>query len=291
MAAGREVAEEAIDAVADVAEKVAEESAQVAEVTRRLNASHAGFLVGGIGIGLAVGFAGGYFLQKKVLQLKYEKIADKEIAAMKEHYLRKTVAMEATVEKKEKTLEDVSRDVRYSSEGGDNVPYYKMGSEPDKPLGSPSIDLGDHQNVFAVPDDEEEIVVDPSWDYARENKLRQPDVPYAIHQDEFKQGLEGYEKWTLTYFEGDDVLCNKKDEVIEEQDEFIGLGNLSRFGQGSGDPNIVYVRNEEKKLDIEIVHSDRKYAVEVHGFADDEIRHSSMKRRSPRRSENDEASD
>src|SRR3954469_14558545 len=122
MAAGREVAEEAIDAVADVAEKVAEESAQVAEVTRRLNASHAGFLVGGIGIGLAVGFAGGYFLQKKVLQLKYEKIADKEISSMKEHYLRKTMAMEATVEKK--PIDEVSKDLGYTVEG--NVPYYKM---------------------------------------------------------------------------------------------------------------------------------------------------------------------
>jgi hypothetical protein len=82
----------------------------------------------------------------------------------------------------------------------------------------------------------------------------------------------------------------QKDEVIDEQDELIGLANLSRFGHGSGDPNIVYVRNEEKKLDIEIVHSDRKYAVEVHGFADDEIRHSSMKRRSPRRSDDDNSS-
>jgi hypothetical protein len=278
MAAGREVAEEAIDAVADVAEKVAEESAQVAEVTRRLNASHAGFLVGGIGIGLAVGFAGGYFLQKKVLQLKYEKIADKEIAAMKEHYLRKTVAMEATAEKK--TLNDVSKDLGYATEGDGKVPYYKVGSEPDKAK-------EESRSVFAVPDTPEEVIVDPKWDYAVENRSRDPQVPYTIHRDEFKQGVEGHERWTLTYFEGDDVLCNAKDEVIDEQDEFIGLGNLSRFGDGSGDPNIVYVRNEEKKLDIEIVHSDRKYAVEVHGFADDEIRHSSMKRRSPRRSENE----
>lgn len=279
MAAGKQVAEEAIETVADVAEKVSQESAQVAEVTRRLNATHAGFLVGGLGIGLAAGFAAGYFLQKKVLQLKYEKIADREISSMKEHYDRKSKALNLTAEKK--TLDEVSEELGYATEGEGKVPYYKVGSELDKDEAKPD---QSPQNVFEIP---QEPVVDPTWDYAVENRARRPDVPYTIHKDEYKEGAMGYDKWSLTYFEGDDVLCNEKDEVLEEQDEIIGLGNLSRFGQGSGDPNIVYVRNEEKKLDIEIVHTDRKYAVEVHGFADDEIRHSSMKRRSPRGSDDD----
>jgi hypothetical protein len=285
MAAGREVAEEAIDAVADVAEKVSQESAQVAEVTRRLNATHAGFLVGGLGIGLAAGFAGGYFLQKKVLQLKYEKIADKEIASMREHYERKAKALDLTAEKK--TLDEVSEELKYRTEGEGKVPYYKVGSELDKPRTEIAPDQP-LQNVFETP--QEPLVLDPNWDYAVENRARRPDIPYTIHKDEYDKGQEGYDKVVLTYFEGDDVLCNQKDEVIEEQDEMIGMANLSRFGQGSGDPNIVYVRNEEKKMDIEIVHTDRKYAVEVHGFADDEIRHSSMKRRSPRRSDDDNSS-
>jgi len=94
-------------------------------------------------------------------------------------------------------------------------------------------------------------------------------------------------QFTLTYFEGDDVLCKDDDTVIRDQDATVGLGNLSKFGHGSGDPNIVYVRNEELKVDLEIVHSDGKYAVDVAGFKEDELQHSSMRRRSPRRSEYD----
>lgn len=287
MAAGKKVAEEAIDAVADAAELVSEESAQVAVATRGMSSRNVGFFLGGVGIGVAIGFAGGYFFRKKTLQLKYEKLADGEISAMREHFNSKVVALESTAEKK--PVSEVVQDLGRTPEDEGTVPYYKMGTEPDK-TGPPVVtDFGDPlvqpQNIFERPASAD--VVDPHWDYAAENRTRDPEVPYTIHQDEFKQGREGYEQHTLTYFEGDDTLCNENDHVIEDQDATIGLGNLSRFGQGSGDPNIVYVRNEEMQLDFEIVHSDRKFAVEVHGFADDEIQHSSMKRRSPRRSDND----
>jgi hypothetical protein len=144
-------------------------------------------------------------------------------------------------------------------------------------------------NVFNNGEDPEVEMTD-AWDIEEELKNRSPEVPYVVHRNEHEEGPEGpdeYEKFTLTYFEGDDILCKEDDTVITDPDAVIGLGNLSRFGHGSGDPNIVYVRNDTLKVDLEIVHSDGKYATEVAGFKEDEIQHSSMRRRSPRRSEYD----
>lgn len=274
------------EVVADAAEIVSEESAQVAEAARALSSRDTGFLFGGVGIGFALGFAGGYLLLKKKLELKYESLADEEIAGMKEHYNAKVRALDSEKEKldrlrtvdtaKEKTtLDGVVDDLEYRSEGNDgHVPYHQVGSEPDKPV----------TNVFNQPEPDVEM---PDWDYSEEVKSRSEDSPYVIHKDEYTEGKEGYEQHTLTYFEGDDVLGDERDRVIEDQDETIGVANLSKFGHGSGDPNIVYIRNEEMKVDIEVVHSDGKFATEVHGFQDDELQHSSMRRRSPRRSDYD----
>jgi hypothetical protein len=256
----------AVEAVADAAEAVSEESAQVAEVARALTSRELSFLFGGTGLGLAAGFTAGYFFLRKKLELKYEELADQEIANMKQHYQAKATALEEREEKK--SLLEVIEEEGYRPTG-EPIAYHAVGSEPEK------------TNVFDMPQPE---VVEEVNVYEME---RDPDVPYIIHKEEYNSTPEGYERHTLTYFEGDDVLSDERDKVMEDQDEVIGLGNLSKFGIGSGDPNIVYIRNEKLKVDIELVHSDGRYATEVHGFQPDELQHSSMRRRSPRRSDYD----
>lgn len=282
--------EKAIDVAADAAEDVAEESAQVAEATRALSPRDVGLVFGGLGVGVAIGVAGGYFVLKTRLKTKYEQISDEEIAGMKEHYDRKLKALDNKEEKQ--TLDTVVKDLEYvtdGKDGGGRIPYHLVGSEPDK-VGAEGEDEA-VRNVFVEnSNDDPEVKMSDGWNYTLELAGRSPGVPYVIHRDEYNEEskeTEGYEQYTLTYFEGDDVLCREDDTIITDQDTTVGLGNLSKFGHGSGDPNIVYIRNEELKVNLEIVHSDGKYATEVAGFPEDELQHSSMRRRSPRRSEYD----
>lgn len=267
MATGAEVAETAIDKAADVAEIVSEESSHIAEATRGVNPRDVGLLFGGLGIGLVGGFIIGGLVMNKKMSLKYEAIADEEISLMREHYNNKLVALESREEKK--TLGELSEKLEYATEGDGKVAYHKVGTEPEKT-----------KNVFADPP-----IVDVEVEEDVYKMERDPEVPYIIHKEEFDATPDGYDQYTLTYFEGDDVLSDERDKVIEDQDNTVGLENLNRFGQGSGDPNIVYVRNEKLKVDIEVVHSDGKFAQEVHGFEDSDLQHSSMRRRSPRRSD------
>ncbi|WP_300571140.1 hypothetical protein [Flavobacterium sp.] len=109
-----------------------------------------------------------------------------------------------------------------------------------------------------------------------ERQNRTPDQPYVITHDEFMENEEEFEQAELTYFEGDDVLMDSADQMINDVENVVGVANLS-FGFGSLDPNIVYVRNENIEMDFCITRSAGKYGVEVLGF-DDELHHSDRPR-------------
>lgn len=109
------------------------------------------------------------------------------------------------------------------------------------------------------------------FDFEKEVPLRSSEKPYVIEHDEFYESDR--QTITLTWFEGDEVLADEKDEHIPNPDHVVGDENLQRFGYGSRDPNIVYVRNETMDIDFEIVKNDGKYTEQVLGFMqhDDKI--------------------
>lgn len=56
----------------------------------------------------------------------------------------------------------------------------------------------------------------------------------------------------------DGVLANYYDEPIDDIDEYVGKDSLNHFGEYEADS--VYVRNDEKKIDYEILRDDRKFS-------------------------------
>jgi hypothetical protein len=113
---------------------------------------------------------------------------------------------------------------------------------------------------------------DDPFDLEEEEKHRTPDKPYILSFEEFNRGEFDYQQITLSYFEGDDTLCDEKDEPITDSDTVVGDDNLTRFGHGSKDNNILYIRNEKMDLDFEVVRSPGKFIHEILGF-DDTISH------------------
>jgi hypothetical protein len=95
--------------------------------------------------------------------------------------------------------------------------------------------------------------------------MRDENEPHIISQEEFMEGGPGYNNPTLTYYAGDDILADERDQPITDVVDLLGEDNL-KFGFGSGDPNIVYIRNNKISLDIEILKSEGKYSEEVAGF-------------------------
>lgn len=273
--------------LANVVESVGEETLEVAETVRRITGRDMGLVFFGSCVGTIGGLIIGAKWMERRMMLKMDDILASEIEELRTHYKQRLKALEEREEKK--PIEEVVEDLGYTPKDEGPVAYHKVGSEPDKPgaIEDPRPNPPSVTNVFVNPiQDEPETV---GWDYQEELKLRAGKDIYIIHRDEYMENAWDFDKVSLTYFEGDDVLSNERDEVIADQDATVGLENLSRFGHGSNDPNIIYVCNKSTAALIEVTHSDGRYATEVHGFTEDDLQHSSVRRRPSRRSRYDDS--
>jgi hypothetical protein len=241
------------EAVADVAEEVAEQALGVAEVSRSL--SGRGLTIGFV-VGLAVGGGLGFYFTRKQLETKYERLAEREIDEMREHFRKKSVAQEdkPSISGLDEKLDEL-----------DYTPPKNLRPTPggDGPKGPPGPQLApvpEPENVFEHAQ-VEGIEEEDGWDYQAEIASRSPEKPYVIHIDE--QGETDYDAICLVLYE-DDVLCDDNNNVVDVRQ--VGAENLEKFGHGSKDPEIVWIRNDALALDIEVHKSDKTYLEEVHGF-------------------------
>lgn len=81
-------------------------------------------------------------------------------------------------------------------------------------------------------------------------------VPYVISPEEFGE-FDEYEKISLTYY-SNHVLTDENDEVIEDVEETVGVGSLTHFGEYEDDS--VFVRNDVRRCDYEILLDQRSYS-------------------------------
>lgn len=111
-------------------------------------------------------------------------------------------------------------------------------------------------NVFASEDTE--------WDQEAEEASRQNSTePYVISKDEFYSDELGYTQTTLTYYQGDDILVDQEDIPVYNYTATIGE---LKFGHGSQDANVFFVRNDKNKAEYEIIRDRGHYSVEVLGL-------------------------
>lgn len=127
-------------------------------------------------------------------------------------------------------------------------------------------------NVFPIQDDD--------WDYEAELSSRDPEVPYVIHQEEFVEDEMGYHQETMTYYEGDDIMADPTDTPIYG---YSGLMGELKFGHGSKDSNVVYIRNEKIHMEWEVLRHTSSFSEEVLGLqadaeAEKELRHSGVQK-------------
>jgi hypothetical protein len=103
---------------------------------------------------------------------------------------------------------------------------------------------------------------DAEWDQEAEESTRTRNAPYVIHKDEFYLDDQNYHQTTLTYYEGDNVLASQEETPVYNFTEVIGE---LKFGHGSGDRNVFFVRNDKLKAEYEIIRDTGHYSVEVLG--------------------------
>lgn len=140
-----------------------------------------------------------------------------------------------------------------------------------------NIPTGDNRSVIEldhpdVEDDEDEepevhnvfhISLDKSWDYDSEVDARQQKKIYILHRDEYENDEnEWNNQSTLTFYEEDEVLCDEHDIPLVSGIEII---RELKFGHGSGDPNVCYIRDEKREAEYEVLRERGSYELIVLG--------------------------
>ncbi len=91
--------------------------------------------------------------------------------------------------------------------------------------------------------------------YKKQNQEIVADKPYVIQPSDFGE-FDDYEKISLTYT-ADGVLLDDMNEIVDDIEENVGEDSLEHFGEYEDDS--VYVRNDAKKCDYEILLEQRNY--------------------------------
>lgn len=259
-------------AIEELAEEVATNLEEAAEVTRKLNTSGLGYLAVGLGFGAAIGFYFGYKFNREKIRAEAFKDAELEVTRLRELYLQKSLAsvnmekppVEAMVEER-----GYAERIEYSNRV-ENSGY----STPGRPLPAP-VPIQD------IPADALDDLPDnpvgtsksknAKWNHEQEVKSRTPDAPYVIHQNEYNHSELGYDKVVYTYWAIDDVISDSQDDhPIPNGDIVVGVDNL-KFGHGSDDTDVVFVRNDRLELDMQICKVDKSFEEEVLGLNRNEV--------------------
>lgn len=209
-----------------------------------------------LAVGLLTGVGLGAALTIHILDDEYEKNLALELDKSKRYFDR--------LHKREKFSDPVALVEEKSVEISENIISREAYNVP-------------KVNVFKDPPQINE------FDLGEEIKKRTTERPYVITDDEYFQNSTDYTQVCLQWYTFDKVLATQGDEELTETDELVGDENLLKFGHGSNDANIVYIRNDGLEKEFEVIRIKGGYGETVHG----ELQHSNSKRKVPKKSRRD----
>lgn len=179
-------------------------------------------------LGMAVGSAATW----QIVRQRYQKQAEEEIASVKEFYQSKQVSKPAVPDDSE-----AEAAARMNREKPSVADYAKL------------LQKQGYTNYSNATAEEEKPEEEPEDGH-------DPELPYVISPDDFGE-KPGYDQISLTYFE-DGVLVDEADDMteIEDVEQIVGDA-LNHFGEYEEDA--VFVRNDAKKCDYEILKDLRRF--------------------------------
>lgn len=173
--------------------------------------------------GAAIGSAATWFY----LKTKYEKIIQEEIDSVKEHFSKKNNTPNSEITDKKEDATPKEEGVKVLHDLTDKLDYTTYSTADHKPI-------------------EERYVANS----------RPTDEPYVIAPEQFDE-IDGYDIVSLTYY-ADGYLADYRNELVDDIDDTIGNDFASHFGEYEDDS--VYIRNDSRRCDYEILMDARNYS-------------------------------
>jgi hypothetical protein len=238
-------------ATGQIVEQVAEGFEEAADVTRSLDVARLGFFGAGLAVGFTVGFVMGYRWNREKIRAEEIEKSRQELDQLREFYQKRYATEQQDKPSPEEVVEEKG--------------YAVVVEEHERPL-KPPVPVQYPKPRINVDDKSK----DEGWDYALELRQRSKNHPYIIHQDEYNVRENEYTQLTWTYYAADNILVDENDEVVVRPELTVGEQNLKRFGHGSDDINVVYIRHDRLEIEWEVCRTLKSHAVEVLGMDPDE---------------------
>lgn len=231
----------------------------------------AGAITGGVGtyFGLRSKFA--RETQKEINE--YREVARQRIRAANEFMDKAIKKEEKSEEAYDKAANSYDKFVDYTSfydgKSAVNTEYCDLRSELNAVSQAVKDDAFDeHMAEREFPEEEFDSEEDLDEELDNEEKLESlrkaredQKLPYPIGAAEFHNTQQWYEKITLTYFEGNDVLTDDREDPIDNPEELVGIDYKNLFGMiDESEPDIVMIRNDSNGCDYEICRVPASYA-------------------------------
>lgn len=176
---------------------------------------------------------------------RYAQLAEEEINSVKEAYAK----MESKKEKAEKAMQKYQGVDEDTQEGQTAVVTTKVAEK-----GSIAEYVKRVQNGAPMEYSKTVVPPKPEKPVGMSKPENSGEIPYVIPPDEFDE-LDGYTPVSLVYFD-DGVLADDLGVIVDDVNEIVGDA-LSHFGEYEEDA--VFVRNDAKRCDYEILRDERTY--------------------------------
>lgn len=171
----------------------------------------------------AVGAAIGVAATQQFFKTKYERIADEEIASVKERYSQR-------------------------AENDENLEKLENGLKKTIDNMQKQIDAYEQERI---------VQQEGYTNYTGKKVVVNTDRPYIIDAEEYDE-LEDYTAEELLYY-SDGVLADYYGNIVDDVDDMVGLDNLERIGKEDEDDSI-HIRNDSRQCDYEILLDLREYS-------------------------------
>jgi hypothetical protein len=192
-------------------------------------------------VSLLAGGGIGYFVGNKIATKKYKDLADKEVESVKKslsEYYEEKINGTSKVKKAPSDKKDDKPQRKNNLMDKDSINYEKLKEE--------KVNYVKYAQAYSS---------DPEVKEGKPEILAEKiGMPYVISDVEYSEGE--YNTETLHYYK-DGVLCDDDFNVIKDVNGTVGSEALNSFGIYEGDA--VYVRNDQHKIDYEILLEDDAY--------------------------------
>lgn len=217
----------------------------------------------------AAGGTAGFFVAKQVYKKYYEAIANEEIESVKERFYIQTENDESPEGVNDE--EACAKEAVIDTEDQDYKDFQSLQEKHGNFVSRSSLVTNRNEqaktnyNILSnrPPEMDEEPFTDAAGKSEEEMnpKVIDKSRPYLIDDEEFCNECDHHEKVSLYYYSEDDVLCDERDEVIDNIEETVGYDALAALDMQTS----CWVRNEQISIDYEICLIRKSYAEVVGG--------------------------